>query len=157
MPRNSCYVLTAQQKEDTAMRRHLIQIPTALPAKLGAPKARPSAFIDHVHAIVMGLYDREDDERAVRFRGYINTVDSLDAQTGCYKGDMILAAVCVKDEARDKGIFPDIVAAKENTIASKFQFCLRRHDTDEVAFSRSRRLKLLAAPSEPDLEATGAA
>jgi hypothetical protein len=143
-------------EEDTAMaKKHLIQIPEALPAKLSPPKEKPSAFIDHIHTLTMMAYD-DEDERSARFRAFMNTVDTADAQTGIYKGDMLFAAVILKDLAREKGLFPDVVTAKENDIARKLQFVLRRHDTDTVAFSRSRRLKLLAAPSETNVEATGA-
>jgi hypothetical protein len=127
-------------------RKYLIQIPPPLPAKLSPPKPRPTSLLDHLQALTIMAYDGED-EQAGKLRNYLNTVDTDDAVTGIYKGDMILAAVIYKDLARERGIFPDVQQAKENDIARKLQFVLRRHDTPELAWSRSARLKFLAAPT----------
>jgi hypothetical protein len=99
-----------------------------------------------------------EDERSEEFRALMNTVDTVDAQTGHRKGDAIMAANIIREDARESGIFPDVAAAKLNDIAKKFQPAMRRHDTAELGFSRSARLKLLAAPTPADehLDATGA-
>ena len=133
------------------------RIPEPLPAKLTPARLRPAAFFNDVCAACKIAYDL-DDEAGATFRSQINSVDTIDAVTGNYKGDKILAAQHLKNLCRERGIFPSIVLAKENEIAIKFQHWLRQHDTDEISWSRSARLKLLAhqPTEESHLDASGA-
>lgn len=139
------------------MAKHLTHaIPPALPAKLSPPKVRKSTLTDQTHMLLMARYDG-DDERSAEARAYANTVDTIDAQTGHPKGDAILLAKILQEDAREKGICPAVQTARLNDIATKLQHCLRRHDTPEQAFSRSARLKALTyQPAETNLDATGA-